>query len=212
MKNKTFLLSIIFTALGVANAITYIVLTSLKIVPVNIGPILLVILYFLVIWLPIIFEKLLKMKFNLLIVIFYQLFIIFAMVIGSTWRVFVITSVYDKIVHFGSGVLVTFIFYNVFSSTSKVKLNKFWLFFISFSVGMMVGSVWEIIEYSFDGLIAGQNSQHWQGFVGREALTDTMLDLICDCLGSIIGAVAILFIDKKNNTQKLSTSTNSELK
>lgn len=198
MKNKTFLLSIIFTALGVANAITYIVLTSLKIVNVNIGPILLVILYFLVIWLPIIFEKLLKMKFNLLIVIFYQLFIIFAMVIGSTWRVFVITSVYDKIVHFGSGVLVTFIFYNVFSSTSKVKLNKFWLFFISFSVGMMVGGFWEILEFSFDGLL-GENSQHWQGFVGREALMDSMLDLIFDFAGSIIGAIAILFIDKNRN-------------
>ncbi len=198
MKNKTFLISIIFSVIGVINAITYIVLTSLKIVNVNIGPILLVILYFLVAWLPVIFEKLLKMKFNLLIVIFYQLFIIFALVIGSTWRVFVITSVYDKIVHLGSGILITLIFYNVFSSTSKVKLNKFWLFFISFSVGMMVGGFWEILEFCFDGLL-GENSQHWQGFVGREALMDSMLDLICDFAGSIIGAMVILFIDKNQN-------------
>ncbi len=53
------------------------------------------------------------------------------------------------------------------------------------------------IEFIFDGVIPGQNTQRWQGLAGREALFDTMYDLICDFVGSLIAAV-IVFIHRKN--------------
>ena len=59
-----------------------------------------------------------------------------------------------------------------------------------------LGRLGEICEFSLDSVLGG-DTQRWQGFVGREVLFDTMFDLICDFVGAIAGAVAVLLISRK---------------
>ena len=70
-----------------------------------------------------------------------------------------------------------------------------WLFVLIFSIAVMGAGVWEIYEFVSDGLI-GNNAQIFEGLVGREALTDTMIDVICGTVGGIIGAVVAVIIEK----------------
>ena len=139
------------------------------------------------------------MKFKLLIVIFYQLFLLVAIIGGSLWRGYDL-PVYDKIVHFGSGVLFALVFYELYKNDKKNNLSKFWLCVCVFAFAMMVGGVWEIYEYTFDG-IAGQNMQRARGFVGREALADTLFDMISDFFGGLVGATIALILDKKSSKE-----------
>ena len=71
------------------------------------------------------------------------------------------------------------------------------MFIITFAFGMMVGGVWEIIEFSCDTFF-GENAQSWMGFEGRAVLFDTMMDLICDCCGAIIGGIGAILIERRN--------------
>ena len=72
-----------------------------------------------------------------------------------------------------------------------------------------LGVVWEIYEFTFDGLL-GLNMQKFAleggaDLIGRAALVDTMKDLIVDCLGalimSIIGYISLIY--KKGWVEKL---------
>ena len=73
---------------------------------------------------------------------------------------------------------------------------------------MMIGGVWEICEFAYDGILVGQNTQRWQGFIGREALYDSMFDLISDFLGSLISAV-IVFIDRRKLEKSMNKTDNA---
>ncbi len=71
---------------------------------------------------------------------------------------------------------------------------------IVFSFSMMCGGIWEIYEYVTDGLL-GNNAQVFEGFVGRDAIRDTMLDLVCDFAGAVAGGVLAVFLEKKKAKQ-----------
>ena len=193
MKNKTILISIIFSIIGAICCAVFIPLNCLGVVEAGVGEYLMFALYFVVVWLPPIVERLLHMEFYTLVDIFYQIFMVLAILVGSVWRVYTLTEWYDKFVHVLFGALFGFMFYNFFSSVSKTKLSPLWLAIFSFCFAMMIGGMWEICEYTFDGVIAGQNTQRWEGLVGRDALFDTMIDLVCDLAGSLISAVIVFF-------------------
>jgi len=69
------------------------------------------------------------------------------------------------------------------------------LFAVSFTV--MIGVMWEISEYLFDEFLQ-TNTQNALGLFGREAVLDTMHDLICDTVGGVIGASILVSRMKKN--------------
>ena len=63
----------------------------------------------------------------------------------------------------------------------------------SFCFAVSIGAVWEIYEFSFDGLL-GLNMQKFlladgTPLVGRAALTDTMKDIIVDTIGALIASL-----------------------
>jgi hypothetical protein len=79
----------------------------------------------------------------------------------------------------------------------------------AFSFALAIGALWEVYEFSFDGLL-GLNMQKFafaDGTLmqGRDALADTMKDLIVDALGalgtSIMGYISIKF--KKGWIEKI---------
>ena len=67
---------------------------------------------------------------------------------------------------------------------------------------MAVGVLWEIYEFTFDGIL-GLNMQKFrlesgEMLIGREALTDTMEDLIVDALGALVMSVVGFFAIRRN--------------
>ena len=152
--------------------------------------------YIVLVWLPILCEWLLKVKFNFVIIVSFEIFLVATLIVGTQWSVYGLFKPLDKIVHFASGILIAFIAYELFSLSKINKVNMFWLFFIVFSVSMMCGGIWEIWEFTFDGLL-GNDSQNAGDLVGRAALFDTMWDLICDFFGSILGGIFVLLMEKK---------------
>jgi hypothetical protein len=201
--NKKILFTLIaFTGIGIINAVIFLILSSLNIVsPNTIQSTLLICLHFLVIWIPLFITLIFKINFKLPIIIAYEIFIIFALVVGSLWGVYEMGSLYDKIVHFGSGVLFALLAYNMLAETKGVHLNPIWTFITIFSFAMMIGGVWEICEFSFDTFF-GENAQHWMEFEGHEVLLDTMLDLICDCCGGICGGISVILFRKNHKTKQ----------
>ena len=197
MRKNILWVSITFEILSVISLITMITLDCLGIFTTDAGKYLMSVLLMIVVWLPLVFELIFKIKLNLALVIALEIFMLLTIVIGSAWGVYIILPLLDKIVHFASGILFGLLFYDVYSKLGKTQLSPFWICLFVFSFSMMIGGVWEVIEFIFDGVIPGQNAQRWQGLVGREALFDTMYDLICDFVGSLIAAV-VAFVHRKN--------------
>ena len=82
---------------------------------------------------------------------------------------------------------------------SVMRLSPFFTALFAFCFSLAIGTVWEIFEYTCDGIF-GMNMQKYllsDGSVltGHGALTDTVKDLILDALGglaaSVLGYVSI---------------------
>ena len=80
----------------------------------------------------------------------------------------------------------------------------------------MIGALWEIYEFSFDALLGLNMQKHTTaegaGLVGKEALSDTMKDLIIDALAALAVAVVGLFqnlVVKKRRGAERETRKNS---
>ena len=84
-----------------------------------------------------------------------------------------------------AGFLVLFVLF----AKNKIKSSPFLFAIFSFTFGLAIGAIWEIIEFTIDSLF-GTNMQ-------KSGLRDTMGDLIVDALGagvaSLIGYVYLKF-------------------
>ena len=96
-----------------------------------------------------------------------------------------------------------FSFINILNNenTAYMHLSPIFVAIFSFCFAVTLGALWEIYEFSFDGLL-GLNMQKFAlenhvALVGREALKDTMKDIIVDCLGaftvSLIGYISLRY-------------------
>ena len=75
----------------------------------------------------------------------------------------------------------------------KLSMNPLFVSLFAFSFALMIGTLWEIYEFSFDSIL-GLNMQKARledgtPLVGNAALTDTMKDLIIDALAALVVAV-----------------------
>ena len=106
---------------------------------------------------------------------------------------------WDRFLHLISGVMLGIIGYAIISKSScNIGIVVSWVLCFA----LAAGAVWEIWEYVTDGLF-GLNSQEFQitsgtfdnstPLQGRDALKDTMQDLILDFIGSLTVAATILW-------------------
>ena len=137
------------------------------------------------------------------------IFISFCMahfIIGEVGELYVKSKVFDSVLHTISGTMIAILSFSIIrllnnSEKMDLKLNPLFvaIFVVSFTV--TVGVVWEIIEFAADAL-TGSNMQRYsdsvtrEPFLGRNALFDTMKDLILDAIGAMVIAV-ISYIDLK---------------
>lgn len=150
---------------------------------------------YLIIFLPRIVRKF-SSKVNDLIELIFLLFILFAQLLGSILHFYGIIYWYDSFMHYISGILTSFlaviilILFNKYDDNDKV----FNVIFI-LSITLTVASLWEIFEFTTDNLLGGDAQR-----VVATGVTDTMKDIICALLGSILFSFCYLYECLKNKT------------
>ena len=103
---------------------------------------------------------------------------------------------WDSLLHTLSGAMIALLSFSIvylFNSNDKddVHLSTLFVVLFAFSFSVVVGVIWEGIEWVSDE-ISGSNMQRWansitgEPFIGRDALKDTMKDLMLDSIGAII--------------------------
>lgn len=131
---------------------------------------------------------------------FYIIFILFCLahfILGEVGGFYVNVKGWDSLLHGLSGGLITlgcFSFINLLNDNDIVHINKFLIVLSAFTLTVTIGVLWEIVEFSIDGIFGtnmqrAYNSITGEPFVGRNALTDTMKDLILDASGSLVVSI-----------------------
>lgn len=131
----------------------------------------------------------------------YMMFVIFlycAIFLGEIRNMYYVIPNWDTFLHCLSGMMTASFGFMVVDILNRDKhttmsLSPLFVALFAFSFSVSIGALWEIYEFSFDGLL-GLNMQKFAledgtQLVGREALTDTMCDIIIDCIGSAVVAV-----------------------
>ncbi len=137
----------------------------------------------------------------------YMLFLWSAIFLGEFALFYYRFSLWDTIMHLYSAVLLSFLGLSIPRLFSGDEVSPALTLLISIGFSMLVGVLWEIYEFSFDGIL-GLNMQKFaypsggtqklSPFIGRAALVDTMADLIVDLVGSVgVSAWAYVYIKKK---------------
>jgi len=132
----------------------------------------------------------------------YVLFLYGAIFLGEVRSFFYVVPHWDVYLHAFSAVMAgAFGFMAVAllnrSERTPMQLSPFFVALFAFCFAVAIGALWEIYEYTVDGLL-GLNMQKFitaEGDVlaGREALSDTMKDIVVDCLGALAVSVAGYF-------------------
>ncbi len=144
--------------------------------------------------LPSIVEKRIALRIPGNIYIIYVVFIYCAIYLGEVWSFFYRFSYWDVLLHSFSGIALGAMGFTVVEFLNKdervrMSLSPFFVAFFAFCFAMAFGALWEICEFTIDGIF-GVNMQKFAlsdgtPFVGRQALSDTMEDLIVDGLGAL---------------------------
>ncbi|MDP4181409.1 MAG: hypothetical protein Q8942_09990 [Bacillota bacterium] len=130
--------------------------------------------------------------------ILYFIFLYCAIYLGEVRNFYYLVPHWDTVLHvFSSAMLGTlgFILVNILNNAEQLKfsLSPLFVALFAFCFSLAVGALWEIYEYSFDGLL----SLNMQKFaledgtllLGRQALADTMKDIMVDALSALITSI-----------------------
>ena len=137
----------------------------------------------------------------------YVLFLYAAIFLGEIRNFYYIVPYWDTILHTFSGAMIGCIGFSIISLFNdreffKLNLTPFFIAFFAFCFAVMLGTVWEIYEYTSDNLLK-TNMQKYrlesgELLEGKDALKDTMEDLIVDGIGAL-GASTIGYLLLKND-------------
>lgn len=152
-----------------------------------------------VIHIPAILEK--KFQFTLpkTLYIMYLIFLYCAIFLGEIRNFYYSVPHWDSILHTFSSLMsgsFGFMVVDILNRDKHTSINLSPLFvaIFAFCFSVSIGALWEIYEYSFDGLL-GLNMQKFRlenGIIleGHDALGDTMKDIILDSIGALLASVA----------------------
>jgi uncharacterized membrane protein YjdF len=137
-----------------------------------------------------------KLKFNIpnYMAILYFIFLYCAIYLGEVRSFYYLVPHWDTVLHVFSGAMLGAFGYILVTELNEsinttVNLSPFFVALFAFSFALSVGAIWEIYEFLGDVLF-GLNMQKYRLengrlLVGREALKDTMKDLIIDSLSAL---------------------------
>ena len=136
---------------------------------------------------PLFIELIFRKKFNNVVFLAIEIYLIFAGLIGSVLNVYYLVAWYDIVIHTLMGYIVALCGIFVISRIGNYKkMNAFLVatFCLCFSLAIEV--LWELFEWGADNLF----NQTMQGEkivgYGEPLVGDTMLDLLCNTIGSFL--------------------------
>lgn len=137
--------------------------------------------------------------------IFYVIFIYSSIYLGEVFGFFYRFKAWDTILHSFSGFALGALGFSVVTflnrdANVRLSLSPLFVALFSFCFALALGAVWEICEYAVDGIF-GANMQKFAlengtQLMGRDALSDTMKDLIVDSIGALSASIAGYFAIK----------------
>lgn len=137
-----------------------------------------------------------------LLYILYIVFLYCAIFLGEVRNFYYVIPNWDIILHAFSSVMTGLFGFMVVTALNQAKvtpirMSPIFVALFSFAFAAMVGTLWEIYEFTFDGML-GMNMQKFlledgTALIGRQALADTMEDLIVDCLGALAASLTGYF-------------------
>lgn len=162
--------------------------------------------------LPSFLERRLAWEIPVLFSFMFMLFLWGAIFAGEVWEFYYRIPVWDDILHLISSMMAAILGFSLIDILNSdrrhvsVTLSPIFVSVFSVTFAVFVGVLWEIYEFVFDGVL-GLNMQKFavessgsteilSELTGRDALFDTMTDLIVDTLGAIIVA-AIGYVSLK---------------
>ena len=153
----------------------------------------------LLIILPNLIDKKLKLDLPSALYVVYYVFIFAAIFLGSGLHFYSRISFWDDILHSLSAALLAALgftimqMYNQRAKQVQGNISAALMAVFAFCFALAIGAVWEIYEYTGDGLL-NMNMQRFlnaQGnsLIGRAALFDTMKDIIVDATSALVTSV-----------------------
>jgi hypothetical protein len=103
--------------------------------------------------------------------------------LGYSLGLYQLVPHFDKLLHFGSTAIISmlsFMIYYTFYFIGRVRVGYGALYFFIIITALGLGALWEILEFSIDRTFSLEM---------QNGLSDTMLDLVFDCLGGTAAAV-----------------------
>ncbi len=126
--------------------------------------------------------------------ILYFIFLYCAVYLGEVQNFYYLIPNWDIMLHTFSGAMLGalgFSLVGILNDEPRVHINlsPFFVAFFAFCFAVAMGAIWEIYEFTVDGLLQ-LNMQKYMlengtALVGRAALMDTMEDLIVDAVGAL---------------------------
>ena len=138
----------------------------------------------------------------------YYMFLYCAIFLGEVMSFYYLIPHWDTVLHAFSGAMLGALGFILVdwlndSPAVRVQLSPLFVSLFAFCFALAAGAVWEIYEFSGDGLF-GLNMQKYMTdkgvmLVGHEALSDTMKDIIVDAISAAtISVIGFFSIRKKN--------------
>lgn len=152
-----------------------------------------------------------KLRFEIpsLLYVFYLVFLYCAIFLGEFYDMFNRVPFWDVILHCSSSLVsgfLGFMFVAILNKSEKVMfhLSPLFVSLFAFCFAITIGTLWEIYEYTFDGLL-GLNMQKFitpdgTVLVGHAVIVDTMEDLMIDAFGGLVASIIGYFSLKHNKS------------
>ncbi|MBO5910222.1 MAG: hypothetical protein J6Q15_01795, partial [Clostridia bacterium] len=134
--------------------------------------------------------------------VYFLLAIIVHFMLGGTLHYYRDVWCFSFIVHLINSFLIATIIYGMLLRHCQNQ-SKFFMFLATVAFTALVGVLWEVCEYAIDGMKSGSNMQRFNNsvtnepFIGRQAIQDTMIDLMMDTLGGVIAGIYFAFTQIK---------------
>ncbi len=146
--------------------------------------------------LPFVFERSLGVKLPLSFIAAIVVFLYATLFLGEAMDFYNRFWWWDKLLHGGSAIgfgMIGFVVVFMLFEGDRYAAPALAIALFGFCFAVMVGSVWEVIEFAADQLF-GLNMQ-------KSGLVDTMWDIIANMLGAAVGAAAgYFYLTGKNAT------------
>lgn len=157
---------------------------------------------------PSMLSKRFRFEFPGLLYFLYITFLYCAIFLGEIRSFYYLIPKWDTYLHFMSSLMTGFLGMMVITIINHDKntifeLSPFFVSVFAFSFSVMIGSLWEVYEFTFDGVF-GFNMQKFMTadgeiLSGHLALADTMKDIVVDAVGAFIASFVGFFLTKNKS-------------